>query len=293
MMRCAAIDDEPLALKQISGYIARTPFLTLAAAYPGAMEAVGDLAEREVDLLFADIDMPGLSGLEFVRSLAAPPMVVFTTAYSEYAVEGFRLDATDYLLKPIGYPDFVRAAERAHRRWRQAREAAAHSAQMAAAQVAQAAQTVQTTALMADDPHANERAHAPEFATVPALSPAPEFATVPPPASESRLFVKSEYRTVPVEIGAIDHIESMGEYMRIHVEGGAKPVTTLGSLRSMAERLPRGAFMRIHRTYLVNLSRIAAVERGVIVTAAGARIPVGEQYRDEFRAWLDRNSFSK
>lgn len=233
-MRCVAIDDEPLALKQITGYIGRTPFLELAAAYPGAVEAAGRLSGDRCDLLFVDIDMPGLNGLDFVRSMSHKPMVVFTTAYSEYAIDGFRLDATDYLLKPIGYPDFLRAAEKAYRQFK--------------------------------------------------LSPAPDIS--------ERIFVKSEYKTVPVEIAAISHIESMGEYIRIHMKSG-KPVTTLGSIRSMAENLPDGIFMRVHRSYLVNLRSIAAVERGVIITPDGTRIPVGDQYKDAFRCYLERNSFSK
>lgn len=237
MIRCAAIDDEPLALKQITGYIERTPFLELAAAYPGAVEAAGRLAEDNVDLLFIDIDMPGLNGLDFVRSLAHRPMVVFTTAYSEFAVEGFRLDATDYLLKPIGYPDFVRAAEKARRRF------------------------------------------GPSSPNLSAAGP-------------DRIFVKSDYKTIQLEIAAISHIESMGEYIRIHADG-PKPVTTLGSIRSMAEKLPPDIFMRVHRSHLVNLKRIAAVERGVIITSGGARIPVGDQYKDEFRDYLEKNSFSK
>lgn len=237
-IRCAAIDDEPLALKQITGYIERTPFLTLAAAYPGAIEAAGSLADDDIDLLFIDIDMPGLSGLEFVRSLIKKPMVIFTTAYSEFAVEGFRLDATDYLLKPIGYPDFLRAAEKAYRQFK--------------------------------------------------LTSAPR-----PAAQETdRIFVKSEYKSVPVDLSQISHIESMGEYIRIHADG-AKPVMTLGSIRSMAEKLPADTFMRVHRSFLVNLRRIAAVERGVIITADGTRIPVGDQYKEDFKTYLEKNSFSK
>lgn len=238
-MRCAAIDDEPLALKQISGYISRTPFLELVAAWPGAVEAVGELADCRLDLLFIDIDMPSLNGLDFVRSLkGGGPMVIFTTAYSEYAVEGFRLEATGYLLKPIGYTDFIRAAERALRRLKQRQT-----------------------------PAVNE--------------------------NTGRLFVRSEYRIVPVDVAAISHIESMGEYLRIHIEGSPQPVTTLGSIRSMADRLPAGDFMRIHRSHLVNMRHIASIERGVIVTPGGMRIPVGQQYREEFRQWLERNSLLK
>ena len=117
MMRCIAIDDEPLALRQICSYIERTPFLRLAASCRSAVEAAAAMSDAGADLLFVDINMPGLSGLDFVRALPSRPLVIFTTAYSEYALEGFRVDATDYLLKPIGYADFLRSAERAYARF--------------------------------------------------------------------------------------------------------------------------------------------------------------------------------
>ena len=101
MIRCIAIDDEPLALRQISSYIEKVPYLELVAACPSAVQASRVLEQESVDVLFVDINMPDLSGMDFVRSLADPPMVVFTTAYSEYAVEGFKVDAVDYLLKPF------------------------------------------------------------------------------------------------------------------------------------------------------------------------------------------------
>ena len=115
MIKCIAIDDEPLALRQLRTYIARVPFLELAGEYRNALEASRALEEQSVDLIFCDINMPDLSGIDFVRSLSAEqrPMIVFTTAYSEYAVEGFKLEAIDYLLKPFGFDEFNRAAQRA------------------------------------------------------------------------------------------------------------------------------------------------------------------------------------
>ena len=114
-IRCIAIDDEPLALKQMSSYINKTPFLELVAACQSAFEAMEILAKEQVDLLFVDINMPDLSGLDFVKSLEQKPLIIFTTAYSEYALEGFKVDAIDYLLKPIGYPDFLKAAQKAEK----------------------------------------------------------------------------------------------------------------------------------------------------------------------------------
>ena len=112
MIRCLAIDDEPLALRQLVTYIQRVPFLELAAQCQSALEAREFLAEEAVDAIFCDINMPDLNGMDFIKSLQAPPLIVFTTAYSEYAVEGFRVNAVDYLLKPFGLDDFRRAANR-------------------------------------------------------------------------------------------------------------------------------------------------------------------------------------
>ncbi|MDL2320473.1 LytTR family DNA-binding domain-containing protein [Alistipes sp. OttesenSCG-928-B03] len=117
-IRCIAIDDEPLALAQMASYIDRTDFLAPCGMFRNAAEAERWLAENTTDLIFVDINMPGINGLDFVRSLAPKPLIVFTTAYAEHALEGFRVDATDYLLKPIGYADFLRAAEKAERQFR-------------------------------------------------------------------------------------------------------------------------------------------------------------------------------
>ncbi len=110
---CIAIDDEPLALKQMVQYINKTPFLSLKGQFENAVQALTFLHENEIDLMFVDINMPDLNGMDFVRSLNNPPKVIFTTAYSEYAVEGFKVDALDYVLKPIGYAEFLKAAEKA------------------------------------------------------------------------------------------------------------------------------------------------------------------------------------
>ena len=110
MIRVLAIDDEPLALQQLTTYIQKIPVLELTGQCQSAIEAKEILNQETVDAIFCDINMPDLNGMEFVKSLAAPPLVVFTTAYSEYAVEGFQVNAVDYLLKPFGLDDFRRAA---------------------------------------------------------------------------------------------------------------------------------------------------------------------------------------
>ena len=113
MIRCIAIDDEPLALRQIKSYIERLPQLQLCSLCSSAYQAQAVLQSESIDLIFVDINMPDMSGVDFVRGLQSPPMVIFTTAYSEYAVEGFRLDAVDYLLKPFSFADFERAVVKA------------------------------------------------------------------------------------------------------------------------------------------------------------------------------------
>ena len=116
-MKCIAIDDEPLALTQLSDYISQVPFLSLVKSCQDAFEAMKILSEEEVDLIFVDINMPDLNGLDFIRSLVNRPLVIFTTAYSEYAVEGFKLDAVDYLLKPFEFQDLLKAADKARRQF--------------------------------------------------------------------------------------------------------------------------------------------------------------------------------
>ena len=116
MIRVLAIDDEPLALQQLATYIKKIPFLELVAECQSAIEAKEILNNENIDAIFCDINMPDLNGMDFVKSLSTPPLIVFTTAYSEYAVEGFKVDAVDYLLKPFGLDDFKRAANRLQER---------------------------------------------------------------------------------------------------------------------------------------------------------------------------------
>ncbi|MDR2389904.1 MAG: LytTR family DNA-binding domain-containing protein [Tannerellaceae bacterium] len=233
-MRCMAIDDEPPALTQITGYIQKTPFLELTAACYCAVEGIPLLTEENIDLLFIDISMPDINGLDFVRTLRKKPMIIFVTAYSEYAIDGFRVDAFDYLLKPIGYLDFLYAAEKAYRQYKLRRN---------------------------------------------------EHLALPTSPVAERFFVKSEYKTMPIEIQSITHIESRSEYLRIYTET-TSPVMTLGSMKSIEERLPADRFMRVHRSYIVHLPKITSVERSHILINHKIRIPVGEQYKEAFRNYL-------
>jgi len=241
MIRVLAIDDEPLALKQLEMYIAKVPFLELVAACRSALEARRELEDRVVDAMFLDINMPDISGMDFVRTLPDPPLVVFTTAYSEYAVQGFRVNAVDYLLKPFSLADFIAAAERLQQRLG-ARPAAADGGPV----------------------------------------------SVHP--QDDAIFFKADYRTVRVRIADIRYIEGMSEYVKVWHDGAAVPLIVLVRLKVLMEKLPAGRFMRVHRSYIVQLSRIREVSRDQITLDDDTVIPVGENYRQEFREYLARTS---
>ena len=241
MIRCLAIDDEPLALQQLVAYIQKVPFLELAAQCQSAMEARSFLEDETVDAIFCDINMPDLNGMDFVKSLAVPPLIVFTTAYSEYAVEGFKVNAVDYLLKPFGLQDFQRAANRLRERMEGAQ---ASSSQPVAS------------------------------------------------ASEDVLFLKTDYRIVKVSISDIRYVEAMSEYLKVWLESQPKPVITLLSMKKMEEHLP-SHFMRIHRSFIINLTKIQEVNKNRVIMDADTYLPIGDMYKEAFQAYLDTKYLGK
>ena len=242
MIRCLAIDDEPLALQQIVAYINKVPFLELAAQCQSALEARQFLENDTVDAIFCDINMPDLNGMDFVKSLVSPPLIVFTTAYSEYAVEGFRVNAVDYLLKPFGLQDFQRAANRLKER------------------------SDNTDAYVGGD--------------------------LQSPTQDDTIFLKTDYRIVKVSIPDIRYIEGMSEYLKIWLEGEQKPIITLLSMKKMEERLP-DYFMRIHRSYIVNLNKIQEVNKNRVIVDAQTYLPIGDMYKEAFQRFLDTKFLGK
>ena len=236
MIRCLAVDDEPLALQQLVTYIGKVPFLELTGKASNAVEAHAILQREAIDVMFCDINMPDLNGMDFVKSLAAPPLVVFTTAYADYAVEGFRVNAVDYLLKPFGLDEFRRAANRIQER------------------LSNEARQQTSPALHADD---------------------------------DTLFVKSDYRVVRIGISEIRYVEAMSEYLRIYLDGEPKPVITLLSMKKIEERLP-AHFMRIHRSYIVNLQKVQEVNKNRVILDADTLLPIGDMYRETFQQYLDQ-----
>ncbi|HNX43743.1 MAG TPA: LytTR family DNA-binding domain-containing protein [Bacteroidales bacterium] len=234
-LRCIIVDDEPLALDLLEGYVVKTPWLILEGRFSSAFEAMAFLEKVKVDLVFLDIQMPGLSGLEFSRSLQNGPRVIFTTAFGQYALDGFKVEALDYLLKPVSYPEFLSAANKA-RRW------------------------FELTGKSAGQ------------------------------LARNTIFVKSDYKMVQIELSKILYIEGLKDYVKIYREDTEKPVLTLMSMKSLEENLPENIFMRVHRSFIVNLEKITTIERNRIVFGK-TYIPVSDNYKDKFLKFVNERFF--
>ena len=239
MIKCLAIDDEPLALEQLANYIKKIPFLELVARCQSALDAREIMECEVIDAIFCDINMPDLNGMDFVKSLPVPPLVVFTTAYSEYAVEGFKVDAVDYLLKPFGLADFQRAANKVKARY-----------------------DLMNTAVVS---------------------------TVD---EDNAIFLKTEYKVVRLSISDIRYVEGMSEYLKIHVEGQPKPLIVLLSMKKMEERLPN-FFMRIHRSYIINLKKIQEVNKNRVIMDRDTWLPIGDNYKEQFQDYINTKFLGK
>ncbi len=235
MIQVIAIDDEPLALQLVNGYISRTPFLELVASFDNPISAKEFLDVQPVDLICLDIQMPDLIGTDFVRKLDPRPKIIFTTAHEQYAVEGFRLEAVDYLLKPFGYEEFLNAANKV---------------------------------LKLVDLEAKKEA---------AIE-----------TNENFLFLKSEYKIRRINFDDILYIEGMKDYIKVFIRNEEKPILSINSLKVLESKLPRNRFMRIHRSFIVNLSRVETIERFRIVFGK-VFIPISDPFKEKFQKFLDEN----
>ena len=235
-IRTIAIDDEPLALQLITGYITKTPFLEHLGSFDSPISAMEFLEENSVDLIFLDIRMPDLLGTEFARINKGNSLIVFTTAFRNYAVEGFRLDALDYLLKPFSYEEFLESANRAKQRV--------------------------STALPSNQQLIE--------------------------TNSDFLFIKSDYKVRRINLADIQYIEGLKDYVKVYLHGEPQPVLTLATMKQMEAKLPADRFMRIHRSFIVNLQRIEIIERSRIVFGK-VYIPVSDQYKEVFQAFVDKN----
>jgi DNA-binding LytR/AlgR family response regulator len=238
MINCLIVDDEPLALDVLEGYVKKTPFLHLVARCSGAVEALQQMEANDIDLLFLDIQMPDISGIEFSQTLNSDIRVIFTTAFDQYAIEGFKVNALGYLLKPFSYPEFLEVANRA-KEW---------------------------------------------FDLVKKLSNARES------FGEDSLFVKSEYKIIKIAFDEINYIEGLKDYVKFYLAGKERPVMSLMSLKVLEEKLPQKKFMRVHRSFIVNLGKIHTIQRNEILFGR-VTIPVAEKYKDQFQEYVKSKFF--
>lgn len=234
MIKCIAIDDEPHALRQLAEYIEAVPYLSLEGTFESAFDACNFLHDNAIDLIFVDINMPDINGIDFVKSLSKNVKIVFITAHSEFAYEGFQLDAADYLLKPISFTDFLKSANKVNERYFQQKNGL-------------------------PEIHQNR----------------------------DYLFIKSEYRVIRINFKDIKYIESKREYVKIYLEG-SEPITTLMSIKKLEETLPSNIFMRVHRSFIVNLDKITIVERYRIVFDNKVYIPISENYGEKFQEYMEK-----
>ena len=230
-LKCIAIDDEPLALEVLKRYIDKLPSLQLLQAFDDALSAGEFLRQNSPDLLFLDINMPDINGIDLLKSLPVKPMVIFTTAYKQFAHQGFDLDAVDYLVKPISFERFTHAVNKARSAF-QARNTDVES-------------------------------------------------------EEDFLFVRSEYKLVKIELGQIDYIENIGDYLKVYING-QKPVMTLMTLKNIATKLPPERFARIHRSYIVPLRRIVSIVNQKVLLSNQTELPVGESYIENLNKWIKK-----
>jgi len=246
MIKCIAVDDEPLALKKLVTYINKIPYLQLMAQCLSATEAQQFIDSQPVDAIFLDINMPDLNGLDFAKSLnqdhSKGPIMVFTTAYSEYAIEGYKANAVGYLLKPYDFDEFEAAAQKVHD--------IAEIRQQAAGEVS----------TQVDD---------------------------------GIIYVKSDYKIVRIDIDKICYIEAMSEYLRISCEDRDKPVIVLLSMKKIEEHLPAGQFMRIHRSFIINLDKISEVKKNHVIIDGGVSLPIGDNYKDAFLGYISKRILTK
>ena len=235
-INCAIIDDEPLAAEMLASYAAKTPFLNLVGVYNSAVEAIRTLRSEPVDLLFLDIQMPELSGLEFATILPPETLIIFTTAFDRYAIDSYKVNTVDYLLKPIAYDNFLKAADKALRRIVDSRKQATY-------------------------------------------------------AADRFIYVKSDYKLVRINLDEIMYIEGVKDYVRIVLSNSSQPVMCLMNMRTLEEYLPTPEFLRVHRSYIVHMSKVQSIDRFRFVFG-DTYIPISESYKDVVNDYLNMHTLN-
>ena len=228
MIRCICIDDEPLALEMMEDFIRKVPFLTLVASCHNAFEAYDVLDSNQIDLLFVDVEMPEINGVQFVQSLKNKPFVIFSTAYKKYAIEGFELDVIDFLVKPFSFDRFYKSVLKVK----------------------------ETYNLIHNSTPTTLKQLPPDY-----------------------LFVNADYSLVKVIIPDISHIEGLKDYIKIYLSGQQKPIVTRMSMKTIEERLNLLGFMRIHKSFIVNMGKITSIKKTRLFVHEN-EIFIGDNYKD-------------
>ena len=241
-LRCFVVDDEPLAVKMLENFIERTPFLELAGSFTDPVLALSEIRMQAPQLVFLDIQMPDLSGMELSRMIPDGTRIIFTTAFKQYAFESYEVSALDFLLKPIRYQKFLEAAEKA-REWFTLKEAAA---------------------------------------ATPASAP----------ETKSSTFFKVDGALRKVEYDDILFVEGMKDYVMVYLASQRQPLVTHVTMKAMEEMLPAG-FMRIHRSFIVALDKVASVSGTGDVKVGDRLLHVSDAYRDAFDTYLREHSIAR
>ena len=234
MINAIIVDDEPLAQDVLEAHLMKIPEVNLIAKCDNAIEAKKMINAHEIDLVYLDIQMPQITGIEFAKSLTHPPAIIFTTAFDNYAVEGFELNAIDYLLKPISLERFMKATNKA-------------------------IESIEKT----------HRSEATDFET----------------SEDDFIFVKADKKLVKIHYSDVIYIEGLKDY--VIIKRNEKRVITLQTMKSLEAKLPSNIFLRIHRSYIVNIKKIMAIMGNMVEVKEKGEIkhlPVGKNYRDELLA---------
>lgn len=240
VLTCVIVDDEPLAVKLLESYVGKTDGLELVASFTDSVEAIAMIKSHPVDLLFLDIQMPDMNGMELAHMIPAETRVVFTTAFKEYAFESYEVSALDFLLKPIRYNKFLAAVDKA-RQWF-------------------------AISSLSSEHH---------LLSIESNTSTPETIF---------LRVDGEYRQI--SLSQILYVSGMKDYVMFYLEGERRPLITHLTMKSVEEMLPSSQFMRVHRSFIVALSKIRSVDRNDCIYIGDEVIRVTDAYREPFQQYL-------
>ncbi len=265
-LTCIIVEDEPLARNLLTQYVLKTPSLTLLQAFPNPLEAMAFLRNNPTDILFLDIQMPEITGITLLKIMQKKPIVILTTAYSEYAIEGYELDVTDYLLKPITFERFLKAVEKATQR------------------IMSTQPNKSSTEIMpqngVDTEGANAKVH--EDIKSEQNGSASENGGFQP-----FIFVKDGTKLVKVRLNDILYIEGLKDYVSIHTK--QKKIVTLQRLKVLEMQLPENQFIRIHNSYIISLEAVDVVHKER-VQIGNTFLPISDTYRKAFKEFIERNN---